>query len=103
MTSTDNSEIACSVPAGQQVYEWLLAGHSAEDIRQAGAGRYPGENIDALIVESLDRFTELASADSDTIRGWCLAAYRDLYKKMVAIGDYSGAIRAVKELERMTD
>ncbi len=103
MTSTSNSEIECKTPADQQVYEWLIAGHTTADIRQAGAKKYPGENIDALIVSSLDKFADMASADTAVIRGWCLEAYRDLYKRMVAIGDYAGAIRAVKELARMAD
>lgn len=103
MTSTNNSEIVCNTPADQQVYEWLIEGHTSADIREAGKEKYPGENIDNLIVLALDSFAKAASADTTVIRGWCLESYRHLYKKMVEIGDYNGAIRAVKEITRMTD
>ena len=42
----------------------------------------------------------VADADPDVLRGWCFEAYRELYRKMVDVGDYKGAIAAIKELSR---
>jgi hypothetical protein len=36
--------------------------------------------------------------DPQKIRGWCVEATRFLYQRMVEIGDFAGALRAVKTL-----
>lgn len=36
--------------------------------------------------------------DADTVSGWCFEATRDMYRRMVEIGDFAGALRAVKQL-----
>lgn len=40
----------------------------------------------------------MAQADRTVIRGWCLEALREMYRRMVDIGDYAGALKAIKEL-----
>jgi hypothetical protein len=64
---------------------------------------YPDENPDELVRAAIAQFETTARADVNVIRGWCLEAYRELYRRMIEIGDYPGALRAVKELLKYAD
>lgn len=50
----------------------------------------------------MQHFEEIADADPKVIRGWCLEAFQELYRRMMTIGDYANALRAVKELYRVS-
>jgi fructose-specific component phosphotransferase system IIB-like protein len=56
-----------------------------------------------LIDRAVAIFRATADADTTVIRGWCLEAYRELYRRMVAIGDFAGALRAVQSLLKYAD
>ena len=42
--------------------------------------------------------TEDGKTEAHVVRGWCFEATKSLYAQMVAIGDFAGALRAVKQL-----
>lgn len=77
---------------------WLLEGNRTEDVAQAIAARFPGEDPAKLLHAAGDHFATVAGADPLVIRGWCLEALREMYRRMVDIGDYAGALKAIKEL-----
>jgi hypothetical protein len=76
----------------------MLEGNRAEDIVQAIRTTYAEENPEQLINAAGDHFATVGEADTSVIRGWCLEAYREMYRRMVDIGDYAGALKAIKEL-----
>lgn len=89
--------------AAQLVYDWLIEGRAAHWIAASIKDRYPKLDSGQLIAECLDRFAATADCDRDTLNGWALEAYRELYRRMVAEGDYGGALKAVKELTALAE
>lgn len=89
--------IPTSDPKAQTIL-WLLEGNRAEDIAQAIAKTFPDQDPAALLNAAGDHFAAVAQADPLVIRGFCLEAYRELYRRCFDIGDYQGGMKAVKEL-----
>lgn len=84
-----------------QVAKWIIAGHDASDITEAvRASKFDGEP-GPLILAAMGRLKRAANFDPMIMLGWCVEATRELYRKMVESGDYAGALRAVKQMERM--
>ena len=52
----------------------------------------------AIMGGVLEYFTKSGEADPDVVRGWCLESLRELYRKMVAIGDFANAAKVVKDI-----
>jgi hypothetical protein len=36
--------------------------------------------------------------DSDALRGWVLVSYRELYRRMLEVGDFDGARKVLKNI-----
>ena len=51
---------------------------------------------------AIARLAEAAEFDPAIVQGWCIEATRGLYARMVEIGDFSGALKAVKQLHELT-
>ncbi len=103
---TPTRSTSTSTPTSEQIHAvkvWILEGRDDYTIRQAIEASFPDTDPDKLIQTVLDAFAAFADADENVIRGWALEALRHLYEKMVEIGDYAGALKAIKELVRMTD
>ena len=64
---------------------------------------YPTEDPDKLIALVSARLAHLPDANPEFIRGWCMAATRNLYHKMNSVADYAGALAAVKLLDKLND
>lgn len=82
----------------EQVTKWLLAGHSAADITEAAAQAWPNAKPAALLLAATDKIAESANYDLDLIVGFTLEGTRDLYRRMLEIGDFSGALKALRQL-----
>lgn len=86
-----------------EVIAWFLAGHRDGDIREAIAQRWPDEDAAELAAQAAEHFADAAACDLSILVGWGLEAYRDLYRRMLAIGDFSNAMKAVKELIALSE
>jgi hypothetical protein len=86
-----------------RIYTLLLDGHSFADIRQALATEHPQANADLLFRYTQNAFEQVCDRSFRTVAGFCLEATRDLYRKMLEIGDFEGALRAVKQLSTLAD
>ncbi len=84
--------------AAQQTILWMLEGIRARDIVEALQVEFPKCDPQKAIEAALDHFELTAAADTDTLRGWCLEAYRELYRRMVAIADFPAAARVVDKM-----
>jgi len=71
-------------------------------VAEAIAAAFPHENPKTLIAAAGQHFATVAGSDPDVIHGWSLDAVRHLYRRMVEIGDFSGALKAIKELNQLT-
>jgi hypothetical protein len=54
-----------------------------------------------LVLAVMEQLHEAGKFDAQTVQGWCFEAYRDLYRRMVEVGDYAGATRAVKQIAEL--
>ncbi len=84
----------------EQTILWLLEGNRTPDIVEAIKENHPGDDPEKTIKAALAHFAEVGEADTTIIKGWCFEAYRELYRRMVDVGDYKGAIAAIKELRK---
>lgn len=81
-----------------QTIVWILEGNRAEDVADQIRQMYPAADVEHLLSNAANYFASVGNADAEVIRGWCLDATRELYRRMVESGDYVGALRAIKQL-----
>lgn len=84
------------------VVDWMLQGASGAQILEAIAVKFPDIQPAELLTAAGNHFEKISNADPRLIRGWCFEATRDLYRRMIEIGDYANALRAVKQLRDFT-
>jgi hypothetical protein len=102
MKSSSISKLICSDPAKvDQVFKWILSGATENDVLEAIAQAWPDEKAKPLIVAAIDQLRKAAQFDPDLVLGFCFESTRDLYRRMVEIGDFPGALRAVKQLAEL--
>jgi hypothetical protein len=80
----------------------MLQGASGAQIIEAITDKFPNADPRELLRLSGNHFEKIANADTRLIRGWCYEATRDLYRRMLEVGDYANALRAVKQLRDFT-
>lgn len=81
-----------------QVFKWILSGATEHDIAEAVAQSWPGQDAQPLIVGAILKIKASADFDQAAVIGFCFETTRDLYRRMVEIGDFPGALRAIKQL-----
>ena len=84
-----------------QVLTWMLEGNSEHLIRETVESTWPGEDATPLIVKTLRHVGKSAELTRATAEDWSIEALKFLYQKQVEIGEYGGAMRAVRELAAM--
>jgi len=94
--------IATSPPPALVVIDWLLTGASEQQIREALCEKYPDVNASEVMVEVQTQLQAAGRPNTDAVKGWALMAYRKIYQQMLQIGDYAGALKAVKEITNLT-
>jgi hypothetical protein len=105
MNSTSNLRVTsdqAGVTPVDEVIAWLIEGHRDADIREAIRQKWPDQEPGALQLAAIEHFERAAGCDVAVVHGWALEAYRDLYRRMVKIGDFANAMKAIKELVRLT-
>lgn len=84
--------------AAEQVAKWILTGAREADVLEAIATTWPDRQARPLIVAAMDSFAESGQVSRSAVRGFVFEATRDLYRQMREIGDFAGALRALKQL-----
>lgn len=95
---TATGEIATPPPASAAVLEWLLTGASESDILTALRAKYPDVDVDATLAAVRDHLAREGTPDTDALRGWVLLSYRELYRRMLEVGDFDGARKVLKDI-----
>jgi len=88
----------CDPEQLHQVYSWILAGASEHEIVEAARQQWPDLDARPLILCAADELAKAGDADPAILYGWCIESTRELYQRMREIGDFAGALRAVKQL-----
>lgn len=92
-----------SIDPIKAVTGFLVEGHSNVDIMEyLDKQSFTAEDIALVFEQVLANFVKAANLPRSVRRGWCLEALRDLYQKLVSTGDYVGAIRAVREIAKLS-
>ena len=102
MTEDQQPYPAGSVDPVDQVAT-MVGQASAEILEYLEAQRMTPDAARNLLQDALAKFIKIARLPSEVRRGWCLEAYRDLYRKAVAAGEYAAALRAVQEISKLAD
>ena len=84
-----------------QVLEWIIAGSTVYDVHEAISTQLPGEDAGELILLAMRELEKASQFDPPVVLGWCFEASRNLYRRMVDLGDFPGALRAVKHIEEL--
>ena len=96
----ENESITAAPDAAkiQQVTTWILEGNSKEAIEEAIGEMWPSEQRHLLIDAAVSTMNRSAASLRESAADWCLESLRFLYQKQVEIGEYTGAMRAVKQI-----
>ena len=86
--------------AAYQTLKWILEGQHERDILEAIRQKFPKEDPQTTLAAVIQHLIALAGADPVVLRGFALAAYREIYYRAMQIGDFANALRCVKELAR---
>lgn len=79
-----------------QVFTWIAQGQTEHAIAEAIAAQWPDAQARPLIVAALDK---LQTSPTTVAQAWILEAYRELHRKLIEMGEYSAAVRAVARIE----
>lgn len=85
----------------EQVRKWIVSGLSRHDIGELMREEFPGADGQQLLTAAIARINVSAYVGVDTIRGWRLEAYREVYRRAMESGDNGTALRAVKQILEM--
>lgn len=85
------------------VLKFIIEGQAQGDIKEflVNAGLSDEDSLKAIesAFEELEGTLDLSP---ETRRAWCLEALRELYRRLIETGDYTGAIRAVVEISKLS-
>lgn len=82
----------------EQTVKWMLTGARDADVVEAIRTLWPDQELRPLISAAVAQLADSGQFSGRVVRGWCFEATKDLYRRMVEIGDFAGALRAVKML-----
>ena len=86
----------------QQIVRLMLEGHSLIDVIEYIKSQENNLTTEQACEWAFTFFENAADITEKSRIGWCLEAYRELYRKMVEIGDFNGAVRCVSEISKLT-
>lgn len=84
--------------AVEQIAKWILTGAREADVLEAIATTWPGRDAAPLIAQAIAGFSASGEVSRSAVRGFVFEATKDLYRQMREIGDFAGALRALKQL-----
>lgn len=82
-----------------QITQWILSGASEHDVVEAIHQHWPDEPARPLITKALARLAKSGEAtDAALLRGFCVEAARELFRKAVEKNDIDAALRCLKAI-----
>ncbi len=89
-------------PPAVAVVQWLITGASEHDVLEALRAKYPDAKADTVLSAVRGHFAAEGQPDTDALRGWVLASYRELYRRMLEVGDFDGARKTLKNITEVS-
>lgn len=84
-----------------EVVRLMLEGHSLTDVIEYMQKENKDLTGEQAAQWAFTWFEQSADIPEKSRLGWCLEAYRELYRKMVEIGDFNGAVKCVTEIQKL--
>lgn len=78
---------------------WVLDGHSEFDLNDAIAQFFPQLKRGDLLARVVGHFQRAGESDPAALRGFCIEAYREIYRRALDIGDLTTALKALARLQ----
>lgn len=85
-------------PAPVAVVQWLITGASEHDVVEALRVKYPGVDPGQVLNAVADHLANEGRPNRDALRGFVLISYRELYRRMLTVGDFDGARKVLKNI-----
>lgn len=99
-TPADSSLSTCK-PDGdrvEQTVKWLLTGARDADVVEAIQTTWPDQELQPLIQAAVQQLAASGRVDRQVVRGFCIEATKEIYRRSMEIGDFAGGLRAIKQL-----
>lgn len=87
----------------QQVLTWILEGQSDHVIRDGIREHWPEEQAEPLIVAAAKSLSDAGKLSHAEVQNWCFEATRYCYQKQIEIGEFSGAMRAIRQMQEISE
>jgi len=94
----DDNRIAAIPPAPVAVLNWLVSGASEHDILDALRAKYPDADARKTLAAVRNHLAAEGQPQPDALRGWVLVSLRELYRRMLEVGDFDGARKVLKNI-----
>lgn len=85
-----------------QVFAWVLDGKGQDDIERMIVEAWPGACIRDIALAVTKRLQQCSRFTPEVVRGMCIEATREIYRKAVAADEFGVALRAIRQLWDMT-
>jgi len=95
------SERVSATELTAEVVRLMLEGHSLSDVVEYMQKKNESLTAEEASAWAYSWFEQSADIPEKSRTGWCLEAYRELYRKMLEIGDFNGAIKCVTEIQKL--
>lgn len=104
MADTPSTDIAPTPepPPAVAVVQWLITGASEHDVLEALRAKYPTADARKTMQAVREHFAGEGQPDTDALRGWVLVSYRELYRRMLEVGDFDGARKVLKNITEVS-
>ena len=89
-------------PEENTLLKWIVTGNADADIIEALKSKVPDGNHALMLQRVMHHLATVGDIDRPTVRGFCFEGFRELYRRMLEIGDFANAARALKQLYDMT-
>jgi hypothetical protein len=94
----DDNALASRPPAPVAVLQWLISGATEHDIVEALRAKYPEADPRQTLAAVREHLAVEGQPEPDALRGWVLVSYRELYRRMLEVGDFDGARKVLKNI-----
>lgn len=79
-----------------------VEGNTDTDLKEWIGESYPAVDAKKILAKIPAFLKKKAYQDKAVVLGFCLEATREIYRNMVKIADYTGALKAIQELEKFS-
>jgi hypothetical protein len=94
----ENNGITPQPPAPVAVLQWLVSGASENDVMEALRAKYPAVDARGVMAAVRDHLAAEGQPHADALRGWLIVSLRELYRRMLEVGDFDGARKVLKDI-----